>query len=246
VQAFFNGNSQMSNTPQADVDDQTAVLLLADIADASRLWGWSRIVRGPRALQGIPGLLFSKVLGSGFEGGFDLRPSRSRQGVFALFESSQTAQDFIAHSPLVQTYQSRSDEFCCVTLKTWSCRGSWDGISLQVACDPPVQGPVAALTRASIKFNKAHAFWRHAPPSQTALKDVEGCRLAVGLGEAPFFRQATFSIWDSVTDMNAYARTGSHLKAIQAAHQHGYFAESMFARFVPLNVQGQWLGKHYA
>jgi spheroidene monooxygenase len=68
----------------------------------------------------------------------------------------------------------------------------------------------------------------------------------VGLGEAPFFRQATFSIWDSVTDMNAYARTGSHLKAIQAANQHGYFAESMFARFVPLKVQGQWLGKHYA
>jgi heme-degrading monooxygenase HmoA len=246
VQAFFNGNSEMSNTPQADVDQQTAVLLLADIADASRLWGWSRIVRGPRALQGIPGLLFSKVLGSGFEGGFDLRPSRSRQGVFALFESFQTAQDFIAHSPLVHAYQNRSNEFCCVTLKTCSCRGSWDGISLQVTTDPPLHGPVAALTRASIKFNKAHAFWRHAPPSQTALDDVDGCRLAVGLGEAPFFRQATFSIWDSVSDMNAYARTGSHLEAIKAAQKHGYFSESMFARFVPLKVQGQWLGKHHA
>jgi spheroidene monooxygenase len=67
----------------------------------------------------------------------------------------------------------------------------------------------------------------------------------VGLGEAPFFRQATFSIWDSVTDMNAYARSGAHLEAIQAANQHGYFSESMFARFVPLKVQGQWLGKDY-
>jgi hypothetical protein len=34
--------------------------------------------------------------------------------------------------------------------------------------------------------------------------------------------------------------------AIQAAQQHGYFSESMFARFVPLKVQGQWMGKHYA
>jgi len=192
MQAFFIGNSEMSNTPQADVDDQTAVVLLADIAEASRLWGWSRIVIGPRALQGIPGLLFSKVLGSGFEGGFDLRPSRSRQGVFALFESFQAAQDFTVRSPLVQAYQNRSDEFCCVTLKTWSCRGSWDGISLQVACDPPVQGPVAALTRASIKFSKAHAFWRHAPPSQAALEGVDGCQLAVGLGEAPFFSTSYF------------------------------------------------------
>jgi spheroidene monooxygenase len=46
--------------------------------------------------------------------------------------------------------------------------------------------------------------------------------------------------------MNAYARSGAHLQAIQAAAQHGYFAESMFARFVPLQVKGQWQGKSYA
>lgn len=236
----------MIDAQQASAEDQTAVILLADIAEASRLWGWSRIVRGPRALRGIPGLLFSKVLGSGFDGGFDLRPSRSRQGVFALFDSCHKAQDFIAHSKLVREYQNRSDEFCWVTLKAFSCRGSWDGISLQVNTESPVHGPVAALTRASIKFSKAPAFWRHAPPSQTALEGVDGCQLAVGLGEAPFFRQATFSIWDNVSDMNAYARTGSHLAAIQAAQKNGYFSESMFARFVPLKVQGQWMGKHYA
>ena len=236
----------MSNAQQVGIDGQTAVVLLADIAEASRLWGWSRIVRGPRALQRVPGLLFSKVLGSGFDGGFDLRPSASRQGVFALFESDKSAHDFIAHSPLVHAYQDRSQEFCWATLKTFSCRGSWDGMSLQATAEPPMRGPVAALTRASIKFGKAHAFWRHAPPSQTALEGVAGCQLSVGLGEAPFFRQATFSIWDSVDDMNAYARTGSHLEAIQAAQKNGYFSESMFARFVPLKVQGQWRGKHYA
>ena len=236
----------MIDAQQASAEDQTAVILLADIAEASRLWGWSRIVRGPRALRGIPGLLFSKILGSGLDGGFDLRPSQSRQGVFALFDSFQKAQDFIAHSKLVREYQNRSDEFCWATLKTFSCRGSWDGISLQVNTKPPAHGPVAALTRASIKFSKAPAFWRHAPPSQTALEGVDGCQLAVGLGEAPFFRQATFSIWDNVSDMNAYARTGSHLAAIQAAQKNGYFSESMFARFVPLKVQGQWMGKHYA
>jgi len=236
----------MSHLQQEGINDQTAVVLLADIAHEFRLWGWSRIVRGPRALQDVPGLLFSKVLGSGYEGGFDLRPSPSRQGVFALFESDQTAHDFLAHSPLVHAYQERSQEFCWATLKTFSCRGSWDGICLQAHAEPPTHGPVAALTRASIKFSKAHAFWRHAPPSQTALEGVAGCQLAVGLGEAPFFRQATFSIWDSVTDMNAYARTGSHLEAIQAAQKNGYFSESMFARFVPLKVHGQWQGKHYA
>jgi len=236
----------MSLAQQVGLGEQTAVVLLADIADASRLWGWSRIVRGPRALRRVPGLLFSKVMGSGYEGGFDLRPSPSRQGVFALFDSAESAHDFIAHSPLVHAYQERSQEFCWATLKTFSCRGSWDGLSLQATAEAPTQGPMAALTRASIKFSKAQAFWRHAPPSQTALEGVAGCQMAVGLGEAPFFRQATFSMWDSVNAMNAYARSGAHLEAIQAAQKNGYFSESMFARFVPLKVHGQWRGKHYA
>ena len=236
----------MMNTQPAGVDDQTAVVLLANIVAPSRLWGWSRIVLGAQGLKGTPGLLFAKVLGSGYEGGFGLRPSPSRQGVFALFDTLGAAQDFIHHSKLAEKYQHRSDEFCSATLKAWSCRGSWDGVRLQVHTQPPLLGPVAALTRASIKFTKAPAFWTHAPASQTALERVAGCQMAVGLGEAPFFRQATFSIWDGVQEMNAYARTGSHLQAIQAAHQHGYFSESMFARFVPLKVQGQWMGKHYA
>ncbi len=236
----------MSAPPSAVDNGQVVVLLLADISQASRLWGWSRIVKGPQALQGIPGLLFSKVLGSGYEGGFGLRPSPSRQGLFGLFESLQTAQEFIANSSVLHSYQERSDEFCWALLKTWSCRGSWDGHSLEVCAAQPIKGPMAALTRASIKLGKAPAFWRHAPPAQNALVNAKGCQLAVGLGEAPFVRQATFTIWDSVADMNAYARSGAHLEAIQDAAQNDYFSESMFARFVPLQVQGQWHGKVYA
>jgi hypothetical protein len=236
----------MHSQPSSNDNDQVVVLLLADIAQASRLWGWTRIVKGPQSLQDTPGLLFSKVLGSGYEGGFGLRPSPSRQGVFGLFESLETAQEFVANSSLLQAYQQRSDEFFWALLKTWSCRGSWDGQSLDVCTAQPIKGPVAALTRASIKLAKAPAFWRHAPPSQNALTNAKGCQLAVGLGEAPFVRQATFTIWDSVSDMNAYARTGAHLEAIQDAAQNDYFSESMFARFVPLQMQGQWHGKDYA
>ena len=121
------GYSDMRTSPASDTNGQVVVMLLADISHASRLWGWSRIVKGPQALQGIPGLLFSKVLGSGYEGGFGLRPSPSRQGMFGLFESLQAAQDFIENSSVLQAYQDRSDEFCWALLKTWSCRGSWDG-----------------------------------------------------------------------------------------------------------------------
>ena len=86
--------------------------------------------------------------------------------------------------------------------------------------------------------------WRMAPAAQASLEQAQGCVLAVGLGEAPLLRQATFSVWDSVAAMEAYARSGAHLDAIRAAQREGYFSESMFVRFVPLSVRGDWKGRH--
>jgi hypothetical protein len=227
------------------LSDEVAVLLLADIAPSSKLWGWSRIVIGPRLLRGVPCLRFAKLLGSGFEGGFGLRPSGSRQGLFAVFSNLRAAEEFVAHSELSATYRQRSGELCIALLRAWSCRGSWDGTGLAVSATTPVQGPVAALTRASIALRKAPSFWSYAPAAQTALEAAPGVQLAVGLGEAPFLRQATFSVWDSVAAMDAYARGGAHQKAIEAAARQHFFTESMFARFVPLRIHGTWKGRHY-
>lgn len=228
------------------VSDEVAVLLLADIAPASRLWGWSNMVRGPRALRGTPGLRFAKLLGSGLGGGFGLRPSLSRQGLFAVFSNAAAADAFADDSALVATYRTRCAEFCTVIMRACASRGSWDGHALTPSATPPTAGPIAALTRASIRLRLAPAFWRYAPAAQHAIDSAAGCRLAVGLGEAPFLRQATFSVWDDVAAMDAYARSGAHLDAIRAAHRHEYFSESLFARFVVLGMRGSWKGRTYA
>ena len=229
----------------SSASQQVVVVLLADVAAGWRAWGWSRIVLGPRSLRGTAGLKFAKVMGSGFEGGFGLRPSASRQGVFAVFGSEADADHFIDHSAVVAAYRARSSEFCVAKLRAWSCRGSWNGTSLAVSGPPPGDGPVAALTRASIKLPKAWSFWRMAPAAQDSLAVAPGCRLAAGLGEAPFLRQATFSVWDHVQAMDAYARSGAHLDAIRASQRQGHFSESMFVRFTPLLLRGTWLGVHH-
>jgi spheroidene monooxygenase len=69
--------------------------------------------------------------------------------------------------------------------------------------------------------------------------------LATGLGEAPVFRQATFSLWKNTAAMDAYARTGAHRDAISAAWKHQFFSESMFVRFEPLSLQGRWKGQSF-
>ena len=46
--------------------------------------------------------------------------------------------------------------------------------------------------------------------------------------------------------MVAYAQSGAHHAAIQAAYKHGFFTESMFVRMRVLAMNGQWQGTDYA
>lgn len=224
---------------------QVAVFLLADINARYRLWGYTRFVIQRFAMRSVQGLVFSKVLGSGFEGGFSLRPSGSRQALFCLFVDEAAADTFLT-SATALAYSRRSREFCTAKLRAYSCKGTWAGQAIEVTASAPVSGPIATLTRASIKPLSARRFWRMQPASEVSLNQAAGCLLATGVGEAPFFRQATFSLWTGFEAMNTYARTGAHLAAIQAANAGGFFSESMFARFVPLDLAGTWRGQHYA
>ena len=223
---------------------QVAVFLLADIDPAHRLWGYCRFVIQRFFMRSVAGLVFFKVMGSGFDGGFGLKPSGSRQALFCLFVDELAADAFLA-SAVARSYSTRSREFCTAKLRAYSCRGSWAGRAIDVTASAPASGPIATLTRASIKPLSARRFWRMQPASEVSLNQASGCLLATGVGEAPFFRQATFSLWTGVDAMNAYARTGAHLAAIQAANAGGFFSESMFARFVPLGLRGSWRGQHY-
>jgi hypothetical protein len=240
-----NNPREVDSTVISTTSNAVAVLLLVDIASQARLWGYARFVMGRFALRRIAGLQFFKVLGSGYEGGFGLHASSSRQGLFALFDSPENAENFLNRSSLCEAYRQHAREFFSVKLKAYSCRGAWAGQALPLAASQAPEGTVAVLTRASIRPTKALSFWKKAPPAERSLEASQGCLLAAGLGEAPIFRQATFSLWTSVAAMEAYARQGAHLEAIKAAHEGGYFSESMFVRFVPEEATGVYKGVRY-
>ncbi len=221
------------------------LLMLAKIKPAYWTWGWNRIAFGRWTTGLVPGMQFSKVMGSGQNGGFGLVPSPSHQGMFCIFDSEQSAHAFLESSQLAMQYRERSSELFTAMLRVGSSRGSWDGVALEADVNLPDKGPIAALTRASIRPAAATAFWRRAPATQDSLQHAEGCRLAVGLGEAPLLRQATFSIWQDAAAMDAYARTGAHGEAIKAAHAQRFFSESMFVRFVPVEFTGSWQGRRF-
>jgi spheroidene monooxygenase len=225
----------MNNPPAV-----TSILLLARWRPASVPWGLLRLVRGALVPSRAKGLLWRQILGSGHEGGFGLRPGWDRLGQLAVFADREQARDWLERDPEVQAWQARAAELLWLELRAWQSRGEWAGQPLPVSIEAPPGGPVAALTRASIRLTQARAFWAHSPAAEQALKQACGCRLAVGLGEAPLLRQATFSVWDSVAAMDAYARSGAHRAAAQNAWREGYFSETLFARFAVIDQGGTW------
>lgn len=224
-----------------------AVLVLTRLRPGSVPWAVWRLARGPRGLGRVPGLSFARVLGSGRDAGFGLVPGLDVQGIFAAFDSLDAAQAWADRGPGLQAYADRAIDHLRVTLRVTSVRGAWGGATMSPAPEgmpdrPEAGAVVAALTRASIRPAHLASFWRHSPSAERDLAHAAGCRLAVGLGEAPLLRQATFSVWDDVASMHAYARGGAHGQAIRSAWKTGYFSESMFVRFALVGMHGHWPG----
>ena len=227
----------------------TAVAILVRWHPQHTLWGLMRlplaVIRPPQRIGSKQGLVFQKFLGCGHNGGFQLKPSLDHQAWFGLFNSRSKADTFVSQSPMIQSYRARSLDCLVLTLQAYQSRGSWSGFSIDPAPDQPASGPIVSLTRASIRPAKAADFWRQSPAAEADLEQAQGCELAIGLGEMPFFRQATLSVWQQESCLIQYAQTGAHRRAIAAAYGRHFFSESMFTRFQLLRAQGQWKGRLY-
>ena len=248
---------------------QQVVLLLVRFRPGATAWGVTQLMQAPFRRPRDAGLVFQKTLGSGQNGGFGLRPGLNYQGLFSVFDSEDEATSYLQRSSQVTAYLDHAEAAFAAQLAPLSCRGAWSGFTFRplpptpndaraetaavvAPSQAPVAGdrnrvmPVASLTRASIRPLKASAFWAQSPEAEADLAHAPGCQLAVGLGEAPLLRQATFSLWKDQAAMDAYARSGAHQRAIQAAYGRGFFSESMFVRFRPVGLYGQWNGLSFA
>jgi hypothetical protein len=104
-------------------------------------------------------------------------------------------------------------------------------------------GPVAVLTRASIRPGRLVAFYRSVPSVDELLRRQDGCLASIGMGEWPLARQATFSLWRDREAVRAFAYRGeAHQRVIERVRAHDWYAEELFARFTPYASEGTWDG----
>ena len=219
-----------------------------------KLWAFAAMGLRRSGLQDVPGLRFARMMGSGSGIGFSARPDFSRYALFAVWRNRASADAFFAESPFVEAYRKRAS-----ALRTWHLaptrvQGAWDGevplvigekVETENGQDDQLQGGddqrgdvrQAVLTRATIRPRHLLRFWQSVAPVADELAVAPGRIFSIGVGEAPWIRQATFSVWESAQAMQDFAyRSEEHRAVIRRTREEGWYSEEMFARFALLGI----------
>ncbi|PQA59456.1 DUF3291 domain-containing protein [Siphonobacter curvatus] len=202
-----------------------------------RWWAIQQMGLMPRKLRQLPELTFFKWMGTGQGKVFSLKPDFSRYAFLAVWQSESQAKDFFTTAASWQEVQQRASTVRTFALETIRSHGAWNG-SNPFQTDSPAEegtGPIAVITRATLKLRALPAFWRNSYRAAARLEQASGLIYSIGMGEVPYFQQATFSVWESLDAMKAFAyRTADHKEAMRQKEQQQWYGEELFARFVPV------------
>ena len=193
---------------------------------------------------------FWKLCGSGTGHGFTPRPNWGVWSILAVWPDLATAEARVATSPVWQRWRARAQESWTVYMTPISARGTWAGANPFAPDSAPAiapaapSGPLAALTRATVKPSRALRFWNRVPGISDVIGTDPNVAFKIGIGEVPLLHQVTFSIWPDTASMAAFARgDGPHGRAIRAVREGNWFAEELYARFQLLGSEGTWQGR---
>jgi heme-degrading monooxygenase HmoA len=75
-------------------------------------------------------------------------------------------------------------------------------------------------------------FWSNVEPVAEIMSKAPGFISSIGIGEAPFFRQATLSVWKDMESMKTFAYgSPEHAEVIRKTRKLNWYSEELFARF---------------
>ncbi|GAB3512634.1 hypothetical protein GCM10027442_24110 [Emticicia fontis] len=192
------------------------------------------------------GLTFWKLLGCGRNGSFDIQPDLEQWGLLAVWETEEDFINFQQNSFLQKWWKLFSKEQWTILCQSYESHGKWDGKEpfKSENINNNYQGKIVVLTRASIRLSKLKDFWSNVPAVSNHVKQARGFITSIGIGELPFIRQATFSIWESLDDVKQFAyRQREHADVIKKTRKAEWYSEELFARFIPIRIEGKMAEK---
>jgi heme-degrading monooxygenase HmoA len=193
------------------------------------------------AIHRLPLLLhknisFSKLMGTGKNGTFDKVPDLNQWAIMAAYKNPVTEINIknLYGNFIAKWLQMFKCETIIHLLEPIECHGTWDGKKPfgELPAKSDYEGKIAVITRATIRLNKLKYFWQNVAPIAAKMVTAKGFIKSYGVGEIPWIKQATFSIWESKEDMKNFAYgMKEHKEVIQKTRQQKWYSEDMFTRF---------------
>jgi hypothetical protein len=194
---------------------------------------------------------FWKLMGCGRNGTFDKTPDW-RQWAVLLVRSeesgvwSEPGSQLLTPNFLSSWWQFFGCEKWDLLLQPIEGHGTWDGQTCfgELPKQTEYAGMIGILTRATIRVSKLGSFWRNVDGVASQMAGADGFITSLGIGEVPWLKQATFSIWESREQMKQFAyQMKQHADVIRKTRKENWYSEDMFVRFRILLSQGTLNGK---
>jgi len=204
----------------------------------------ARLATGRPRLARVVGLHFWRLLGTGRDDhtgpGADLR----RTAVFAVWNDESDLDRFVTQHAIARRWRGAAESWH-VRLRSLGGHGRWRGVDpLDEMVAGRGDGLVAVVTRADVRARVSREFGRAGREVDTELHSASGLIDVVGIGEAPVGRLATFSLWESMDAVRAFAFSmPRHQEVIRQTRAGEWYTEEWFARFEPYASAGTWNGR---
>ncbi len=183
-------------------------------------------------------------MGSGKNGTFDKTPDLHQWAILCVYHADQLqAVSDLNHKALIKysygNFIAGWIAFFCKEKHTYLLHpmeghGLWNGKEVfgNLPKNTDYEGEIAVMTRATIRISKMSSFWKHVPQAAEEMVKAEGFIKSYGIGEWPWIKQATFSIWRTKADMRNFAyKQRFHKDVIRKTHDEQWYSEEMFVRF---------------
>jgi hypothetical protein len=188
---------------------------------------------------------FWKLMGSGKNGTFDKTPDLQQWAILTVsnlkFKEVQLkhfGEQILLQKLYGNFIRNWIDFFNCETvtylLEPIEGHGLWDRKKVFGELPPKsdYEGQIAVLTRATIRISKLKQFWKNVDDVASKMAGSEGFINSYGIGEIPWVKQATFSVWQNKAAMKNFAyQMKEHQEVIQKTRKENWYSEDMFVRF---------------